>query len=69
MHSIGTMGIDREITRDPFHAAVRWIDKRRRLDPKASPESLTLEAGMRFELPPVAREMLWRTVVGKDEEP
>jgi hypothetical protein len=62
------MGIDREVNRDPFHRAVRWIERQRRTDPRVVDEALVVEAAARFDLPPVAQEILRKTIVGKNEK-
>jgi hypothetical protein len=40
--------------------AIRWIDERRREDPKASMASLIDEAGRKFELSPIQADFLYR---------
>ncbi len=61
------MGSERS-SEEPLHRALSWVEDRRRTDRGRSVEGLVAEAAHRFGLPPVARELLARTLGAHDEK-
>lgn len=48
---------------EKLRRAVRWISDRRIAEPGVDIKKLVNEAGLRFDLPPLDQDYLWRTFV------
>lgn len=63
------MSSDLEPKGEPLRKAVRWISGERTANPNADIKKLVLEAGFRFDLPPLDQEFLWNHFVRGEAEP
>jgi hypothetical protein len=60
---MASRGRDADPGDEPLRRAVRWIERQQRVDARTSVDALVAEAGHRFQLPSMARDIL-RTMMG-----
>jgi hypothetical protein len=58
-----SMSSDLEPKGESFRRALRWISEERQARPDADIKKIILEAGLRFDLPPLDQEFLWNKFV------